>query len=176
MQLLFTRFTTFFLLTTIISVLANNICPPITYNAKQERYIVFLKDNKVHYNWLKECYNRSVKRIENIQNYDSKSTILDFSVEGKLFEYTTWYYPEFVENHLKNHPEIILIEKSMSIGGRSNYITQYGPPPNLDRIDQLDFPLNEKYIYPSSAGSNVTVYVLDTYIFLKLINNLITIK
>ncbi len=32
----------------------------------------------------------------------------------------------------------------------------------LDRIDQLDLPLDDAYHYPTSAGAGVHVYVLDT--------------
>ncbi|CAG8731927.1 7351_t:CDS:2, partial [Cetraspora pellucida] len=37
---------------------------------------------------------------------------------------------------------------------------------NLDRIDQENFPLDLKYIYPDSAGAGVDVFVVDTGIFL----------
>lgn len=32
----------------------------------------------------------------------------------------------------------------------------------LDRVDQQDLPLNQRYRYPSTAGSGVHVYVMDT--------------
>ncbi|MEV1010155.1 S8 family peptidase [Streptomyces sp. NPDC049881] len=41
--------------------------------------------------------------------------------------------------------------------------TQPSPPSwGLDRIDQPDLPLNQSYTYPNSAGSGVTIYVVDT--------------
>ncbi|MGW5051882.1 S8 family peptidase [Actinokineospora sp. NPDC004072] len=40
--------------------------------------------------------------------------------------------------------------------------TQSNPPWGLDRIDQRDRPLSTTYTYPSSGGSGVTVYILDT--------------
>ena len=36
------------------------------------------------------------------------------------------------------------------------------PTPNLDRIDQADFPLDGKYVFPTTAGKDVTIYVVDT--------------
>ncbi|MDG9700821.1 S8 family peptidase [Streptomyces sp. DH37] len=40
--------------------------------------------------------------------------------------------------------------------------TQSNAPWGLDRIDQADTPLNGTYTYPDSAGSGVTIYVIDT--------------
>ncbi|MDT9696208.1 S8 family peptidase [Streptomyces sp. P17] len=40
--------------------------------------------------------------------------------------------------------------------------TQTSAPWGLDRIDQTSLPLSGTYTYPDSAGSGVTVYVIDT--------------
>ncbi|MDW4909618.1 S8 family peptidase [Streptomyces sp. ADMS] len=40
--------------------------------------------------------------------------------------------------------------------------TQSSPTWGLDRIDQADLPLDSAYTYPSSAGSGVTAYIIDT--------------
>ncbi|MFJ4540354.1 S8 family peptidase [Streptomyces tibetensis] len=40
--------------------------------------------------------------------------------------------------------------------------TQTNAPWGLDRIDQASLPLSGTYTYPDSAGSGVTVYVIDT--------------
>ncbi len=41
--------------------------------------------------------------------------------------------------------------------------TQTNPPSwGLDRIDQANLPLDQKYTYPDTAGSGATVYVIDT--------------
>ncbi|NNN33122.1 S8 family peptidase [Streptomyces sp. S3(2020)] len=40
--------------------------------------------------------------------------------------------------------------------------TQTSPTWGLDRIDQADLPLDSSYTYPSSAGSGVTAYIIDT--------------
>ncbi|MER0243527.1 S8 family peptidase [Streptomyces sp. HSW2009] len=41
--------------------------------------------------------------------------------------------------------------------------TQNNPPSwGLDRIDQANLPLDQKYTYPDNAGSGATVYVIDT--------------
>ncbi|RHZ86502.1 hypothetical protein Glove_50g103 [Diversispora epigaea] len=173
---LFIKFITFFTLITIISVSAGPIkCPPINStasNATQKRYIVFVSNDKVHYKWLKECYNRSVKSIKTTKKAVDKNSILDISIKGKLYAYSTWYYPEFAKKYLSERPETILVEKDLRVKinhcpkknkSSSNSSTeQKNPTFNLDRIDQANFPLNKKYIFPSSAGSNATVYVVDT--------------
>src|SRR5690606_1611424 len=41
-------------------------------------------------------------------------------------------------------------------------VTQTNAPWGLDRIDQASLPLSRTYTYPDSAGSGVTVYVIDT--------------
>lgn len=181
MYISFVKFVTYFILITIISVSAGPMkCPPMNptiSSALPKRYIVIVSNETLHYNWLKGCYNRSVQGIETTKVPNDRKSLLSFSVEGKLFGYTTWYHPEFVENTLSKRSETILVEKNsyMSINHcveknknknkppRSK--VQPNPPFNLDRIDQADFPLNQKYTFPSSAGSNATVYVVDTYVF-----------
>lgn len=40
---------------------------------------------------------------------------------------------------------------------------QFSPPSwGLDRIDQPNLPLDDRYVYPDSAGSGVTAYIIDT--------------
>ncbi|WEV29288.1 S8 family peptidase [Streptomyces sp. 71268] len=41
--------------------------------------------------------------------------------------------------------------------------TQTNPPNwGLDRIDQANLPLDQKYTYPDSAGGGTTIYIIDT--------------
>ncbi len=40
--------------------------------------------------------------------------------------------------------------------------TQNNPTWGLDRIDEADLPMDDKYTYPDSAGSGVTAYIIDT--------------
>ncbi|CAG8438810.1 6675_t:CDS:2 [Diversispora eburnea] len=172
---LFINFITFFILITIISVSAGPIkCPPINStasNSTQKRYVVFLSNDKTHYKWLKECYNRTVQSIKTTKIPVDKNSILDISIKGKFYAYSTWYYPEFAKKYLSERPETILVEKDLRVKinqcpkkneSSTNLTVQTNPTFNLDRIDQANFPLNKKYIFPSSAGSNAIVYVVDT--------------
>lgn len=40
--------------------------------------------------------------------------------------------------------------------------TQLNPPYNLDRTDQRNRPLNQRFDYPDSPGAGVNVYIIDT--------------
>ncbi|MFE0427522.1 S8 family peptidase, partial [Streptomyces sp. NPDC058953] len=45
----------------------------------------------------------------------------------------------------------------------STQATQFNPPSwGLDRIDQPNLPLNQRYNYPDSAGAGVSAYIIDT--------------
>lgn len=71
-------------------------------------------------------------------------------------------YNNFIFHELKRHkkmPETKAQEKS--------YNLQENPVWNLDRVDERANTLNEKYYYPSTAGENVNVYIIDTGIDIK---------
>lgn len=56
-------------------------------------------------------------------------------------------------------PDVALVEQDQKVYADG---TQSDAPWGLDRIDQTDLPLSGTYTYPDSAGSGVTVYVIDT--------------
>ncbi|MEU3935127.1 S8 family peptidase [Streptomyces sp. NPDC029044] len=56
-------------------------------------------------------------------------------------------------------PAVASVEQNQRIGLAA---TQTNAPWGLDRIDQASLPLSGTYTYPDSAGSGVTVYVIDT--------------
>lgn len=71
-------------------------------------------------------------------------------------------YNSFIFHDLKKHsnvPETNAQEKT--------YYLQENPWWNLDRVDERDNILNSKYYYPSTAGENVNVYIVDTGIDIK---------
>ncbi|MFD5950976.1 S8 family peptidase [Streptomyces collinus] len=56
-------------------------------------------------------------------------------------------------------PAVASVEQNQRVGLSA---TQTNAPWGLDRIDQASLPLSGTYTYPDSAGSGVTVYVIDT--------------
>ncbi|CAG8583324.1 6051_t:CDS:2 [Acaulospora morrowiae] len=138
-----------------------------SFSGPRERYIVFLDSNSItkHYQWLENCLKRSTQKL-GIAEFSTAAVdndmIVDFSVEGKAHGYTAWFDAKFVQEHLSNREEAVIIEKDIPIGINAAVSIQKNPTINLDRIDQTDFPLDQRYIFPKSAGAGVTVYVLDT--------------
>ncbi|MEV5439132.1 S8 family peptidase [Streptomyces sp. NPDC052682] len=57
-------------------------------------------------------------------------------------------------------PAVASVEQNQRV--RLADTTQSSAPWGLDRIDQTSLPLSGTYTYPDSAGSGVTVYVIDT--------------
>ncbi|WP_416965214.1 S8 family peptidase [Streptomyces sp. Agncl-13] len=57
-------------------------------------------------------------------------------------------------------PAIAAVEQNQRV--HLTDTTQSSAPWGLDRIDQAALPLSGTYTYPDSAGSGVTVYVIDT--------------
>lgn len=57
-------------------------------------------------------------------------------------------------------PSVAAVEQNQKV--QLADITQPNAPWGLDRIDQANRPLSGTYTYPDSAGSGVTVYVIDT--------------
>ncbi|MFJ7076721.1 S8 family peptidase [Streptomyces sp. NPDC098781] len=57
-------------------------------------------------------------------------------------------------------PAVASVEQNQRV--RLADTTQSSAPWGLDRIDQTALPLSGTYTYPDSAGSGVTVYVIDT--------------
>jgi subtilisin family serine protease len=57
-------------------------------------------------------------------------------------------------------PAVELVEQNRTVQLDD---TQLNPPSwGLDRIDQLDTPLDNSYTYPGSAGDGVHIYIVDT--------------
>jgi serine protease len=65
---------------------------------------------------------------------------------------------------LAQDPRVLMVEEDFHV--RANLQTQTPAAWGLDRIDQRDLPLNNKYGY-ENTGSGVTAYIIDTGILLS---------
>ncbi|CAG8510380.1 314_t:CDS:2 [Acaulospora colombiana] len=146
-----------------------------SYSGPREKYIVFLdptsaKSTTNHLMWLNSCLSKPTQKLSTTDfsaTTIDKNKVIDFSVDGKVHGYTAWFDAKFVTEQLSKRKETLLVEKDAPVKisaaiPPSNDTTQKNPNPNLDRIDQAKFPLDEKYTFPTSAGSGTTVYVVDT--------------
>jgi subtilisin family serine protease len=83
---------------------------------------------------------------------------------GTLIGYSAVLSKETLATELE-HANVRYIEADQVV--TINEETQTGATWGIDRIDQVSLPLNATYRYLSSAGSGITVYVIDTGIFLS---------
>ncbi|CAJ0747389.1 17201_t:CDS:2 [Entrophospora sp. SA101] len=160
------------------------------FNIDKQEFVVLLEHNKgstsaasddsentailkQHLNFFKDCLDIDPKPL--LDKNDGKistkktspDTVLHFS-GGNLFGYIGFFNPRLIEQQIKSLPNIKLVEKVTEVkafapvqnnGGSTTVSTSFY---DLDRIDQRDNKLNGKYTFPSSAGGNVNVYVVDT--------------
>ncbi|MFD0669492.1 S8 family peptidase [Ramlibacter sp. MAHUQ-53] len=68
--------------------------------------------------------------------------------------------PAAAVNALRNHPDVASIEQDQTVSLQQS-VTQSSATWGLDRIDQVDLPLNTQYTY-SQTGAGVTAFVVDT--------------
>ncbi|CAG8521143.1 14152_t:CDS:2 [Dentiscutata erythropus] len=150
-------------------------CPLTQNDAKeQQKYIIQFSSAsaaKNLYTLLNLC-NKTIKTsvdFSNIQSDLKHNGIVQDVSFGNFYAYIGYFRSSDVDELTKLNG-IINVEKDSLMGIRtlnsknssSCLSTRKNPNPNLDRIDQELFPLNGKYMYPSTAGNQVQVYILDT--------------
>ncbi|MFD0314023.1 S8 family peptidase [Streptomyces flavalbus] len=79
---------------------------------------------------------------------------------GKALNGYTATLSETEAKRLAADPAVASVEQNQRVQLADT--TQSNAPWGLDRIDQTSLPLSGTYTYPDSAGSGVTVYVIDT--------------
>lgn len=77
----------------------------------------------------------------------------------EVIDYNNFIFNVDISKNNKKMPEVKTQDK--------NYNLQENPVWNLDRVDERLNILNDKYYYPSTAGENVNVYIVDTGIDIK---------
>ncbi|CAG8681733.1 2458_t:CDS:2 [Racocetra persica] len=115
-----------------------------------------------HYAMLISCFNKIISNDFTIQS-SNPSIIKDVSF-GSFICYIGKFGPSDAAR-LARLPEVANVERNIkfNINSMRTPTTETSTiPNNLDRIDQPSLPLDGIYNFPSSAGSNVNVYVVDT--------------
>ncbi|CAG8557970.1 13360_t:CDS:2 [Dentiscutata heterogama] len=179
---------TFFIFICLFTLVKSVPTCPLTQNdaEEQQKYIIQFSSASATKNFstlLNHC-NKTIKTIVDFSNIQSdlkhNGIIQDVSF-GNFYAYIGYFGSSDVDELIKLNG-IINVEKDSLMGihilknkdssygiqtlkdknSSSCLSTRQNPNPNLDRIDQEHFPLNGEYMYPSTAGNQVKVYILDT--------------
>jgi len=170
-----------------LSVSAQRDCPLVQAddnNTEKKRFIVIFDKEvknaaKDHYETLEECFKTRVQNIikadESISTVFDQNTIRDFSVDGSIQGYTSYFTPEFAKavEKMKN-VKLVEEEKILHVipqgFSRRYFINRCAEDDhlarNIDRIDQAKCLLDGKFIYPNSAGKGVNIFIVDSGILL----------
>ncbi|HXG05824.1 MAG TPA: S8 family serine peptidase, partial [Nitrososphaera sp.] len=112
------------------------------------QYVVVLKENTARSN-VASIADELASVHGGVRNHIYRYALKGFSVQ----------LPEAAAIALSQDPRVEFVEEDSEV---SIDTTQFNPPNwGLDRIDQRDRPLNDKYKY-SNTGANVNVYVMDS--------------
>ncbi|WP_112269063.1 S8 family peptidase [Lentzea terrae] len=119
------------------------VLPGAGAQAVEGSYIVVLKDG------ARTPASALASRYQGFLKHTYSTALHGFSVTGMT---------ERQARRLAADPDVEFVERNTVATIQE---TQSNPTWGLDRIDQANLPLNQKYTYPNTA-SNVTAYVLDT--------------
>jgi len=169
-----------------LKVSAQRECPSIQVkdNITEKKRFIVIFDKEVknatkdHYDMMKECYKTRVHSTiiadESNSTVFDQSAIRDFSVDGSIQGYTSYFTPEFAKavgkmKNVKLVEEEKQVKEDKSLGAICFSIDrreENDPPPGIDRIDQAKRPLDGKFVYPDSAGEGVNIFIVDSGILL----------
>jgi len=93
------------------------------------------------------------------QALDGASELYKFVEIGENFQAYMGRFSDDLLAKIRARPEVELVDRNVVL---ELHATQYNPPWGLDRVDQTNLPLDDRFNYPDSAGSGVDVYVVDT--------------
>jgi subtilisin family serine protease len=119
------------------------VLPGAGAQAVEGSYIVVLKDG------ARTPASALASRYQGFVKHTYSAALHGFSVTGMT---------ERQARRLAADPEVEFVERNTYATIQD---TQSNPTWGLDRIDQANLPLDQKFTYPNTA-SNVTAYVLDT--------------
>ena len=117
--------------------------------AIKDSYIVVFKESDASAQRVDELTNRLAARHDLKVNYTYRHALRGFAGT----------FSERVARRLAADPAVAYVEQNGEVRITG---TQTNPPSwGLDRIDQRNLPLDNRYIYPNTAN-NVTAYIIDT--------------
>ncbi|CAB11474.1 vacuolar serine protease Isp6 [Schizosaccharomyces pombe] len=137
-------------------------------------YIIVLQPDlseqefQAHTNWVSEMHQMDIASQED-EYYDTSDSnymfglkhVYDFG-EDSFKGYSGQFSSNIVEQ-IRLHPHVIAVERDQVVSIKK-LETQSGAPWGLARISHKSVKYDDigKYVYDSSAGDNITAYVVDT--------------
>jgi subtilisin family serine protease len=121
--------------------------------AAPARYLVVLNDNETVPSVADELTARHGGRVSHLFRRSLHGFVVEASESAAL--------------GIVSDPRVKYVEQDSTIAGGSTSMqpvslaTQNAPPWGLDRIDQRDLPLDQRYTY-STTGAGVTAYITDS--------------
>nr|CAG8500603.1 9640_t:CDS:1 [Entrophospora candida]CAG8619922.1 13897_t:CDS:1 [Entrophospora candida] len=159
------------------------------FNINKEEFVVLLEHKtgstsaasgsgnaailKQHLDFFEDCLGMDSKPFYGKNNgkittkKSSSNTVLHFS-GGSIFGYVGFFNPRLVKQQIKTFPNVKIVEKVSkakifaAIQNNGHKTTESTSFYDLDRIDQRNNILDGKFHYPTPAGEDVNVYVVDT--------------
>ncbi|SFB43324.1 Serine protease, subtilisin family [Amycolatopsis marina] len=118
-------------------------------NAVPDSYIVALKESEVSAKAVGQAAANLASRYDGEVKFTYDDVLNGFSVT----------MTEQQALRLAAHPDVAYVEQD---GIAQTQAVQNNPVWGLDRADQTNLPMDDRYSYPDSAGEGVTTYVIDT--------------
>ena len=127
-------------------------------NSIPNRYIVVLNDDVISSEAALEARRAGISSVaKNLAQLHSGK--VGFIYETALKGFSIELPSEAAAIALSQNPHVKFVEE---VGTLHTSTVQYNPPSwGLDRIDQMDLPLNSQYVH-NTEGAGVNAYILDT--------------
>jgi len=144
------------ILSTLVVPVAEAAAPRVILNpsaTSPARYLVVLNDDETVASVADELTTRHGGHVSHLFRRSLHGFVVEASESAAL--------------GIVNDPRVKYVEQDSTTSGGSSAMqpvslaTQNAPPWGLDRIDQRDLPLDQRYTY-NSTGAGVTAYITDS--------------